>query len=434
MLVRPFHALEAVAPLRAELDALNRASRRPSPFCTLEFFQNYLAHDEFYPGGEGLTVWFLVAYESGRPVGYLPLRLVHEQVAGVATPKLEFLATHDVERPHLVARPEDERRCAQAFYAHLLERKSEWSMLELKQLEPGSPLFPLPNGLDLHAHYVRPFECMPVHVIPNHYTDVLGYLEAMNKKFRTNTRRQMRNLLSAGTVTYLSSRDPAALPALLDLYLHVEQRSWKAKVQGTIGRDPRRVEFFRGLAGADQPFRLEVGLLLLDGAPIAGSISGEFERRSYALQVAYDERLARLSPGSVLFAMMMKQAIDRHAECLNLMSGFSYYKTHWLAEEVDCQTAQVFRVGSPLFYRALLGELKRTLQARLLPPPPAENGNTLRHQVEEETGPLPPVPATDARFFEARLSSLRALGVETLTAADLDAAFGLNAKGSRRAS
>jgi len=237
--------------------------------------------------------------------------------------------------------------------------------------------------------------------------------------------------MASGDVKYLQSYDPAALPLMLDLYLDVERRSWKSQVQGTIGRDPRRVAFFRGMFEPDQPMQLGIGLLIRDGVPIAGCITSGYEKKLYGLQVVYDDQFARFSPGSVLFAMMMKDAIDRGWECLNLMSGFSYYKTHWLAETVECQTAQVFRVGSPLFYRAILGELRRTLRERLLPPAEQAEGNVLRRQVEAEAGDDQAPVEVDRRFLEPRLAMLSTLEVRAYTPADLDVAFGLTAKNQK---
>ncbi|MBI5547379.1 MAG: GNAT family N-acetyltransferase [Deltaproteobacteria bacterium] len=419
-----FHTLEAVAAYRAQLAELNRASRQKSPFTTLEFFENYLQHDEFYVVGKDLEVWFLIAFEAGAPVGYLALRRVRERAFGLSAAKLEFLATHDVERPHAVCKPEDEARCIEAFYRALLERKADWSMLELKQQAPDAQLLFMPASLPLSAHYVRPFESMTVSVIHNRFTDVLGYLNAMEKKARSNVKRQLRNLLAAGEVRYLYSEDPEATPLLLDLYLDVERHSWKARVGGTIHRDERRIAFFRGMLAATMPFRIGIGLLLLDGVPIAGSIVNAYERRLHATQVVFDDRFSRLTPGTLLFAMLMKETIDTKAEHLDLMSGFSYYKSRWLAETTDCQSLQIFRVGSALFYKAIAGDLRRKLEERLRGPIDLEAENVAKHESAVEAAGIAGEGApADRRIVETRLATLATKAVRAVTAAELDAFF-----------
>jgi hypothetical protein len=423
------HSLAELDPLREELAALNRASRWRSPFSTLEFFENYVEHDEFFPGGGGLEVWFLTASKSGRIIGYLPLRRVFEQFLGVKSPKLEFLATHDIVRPHLVCRPEDESCCAEAFYKHLLSRSSDWSMLEFKQQDETSPLFPLPVGVGRRSHYQRQFESMSVNVIPNEgYSDVQAYLQALDKKFRANTRRQLRNLLAAGEASYLFTSDSQALPLMLELYLDVERRCWKAHCNGTIGRDPRRIDFYRGMLDAQMPMRMGIGLVVLDGVPIAGAIVNGYQRRLHAVQIAFDSAHSRLSPGSMLFTMMMKETIDGGWECLDLMSGFSYYKTNWRSQTTECQSVQVFHVGSLLFYKALLGELRRKIKARLVPRPDLAAGTEARRQLQDQGHD----PATiDRRFLDALLATVATKGVRRYTAAELVSCLGLGARPPR---
>ncbi len=70
--VKTLRTFEAVERLRVEIDLLNLASRRPSPFATFEYLKTFLAHDEHQKGGEKLL--FLAAFDEARLVGYLPLR------------------------------------------------------------------------------------------------------------------------------------------------------------------------------------------------------------------------------------------------------------------------------------------------------------------------------------------------------------------------
>jgi hypothetical protein len=42
-----------------------------------------------------------------------------------------------------------------------------------------------------------------------------------------------------------------------------------------------------------------------------------------------------------------------------MLSGFGYYKVRWLAEITETRVAQIYRVGSLLFWRRMLGDWKR---------------------------------------------------------------------------
>lgn len=428
--VHVFHSLAALAAWRAELSALHAASAPRSPFTTLEFYEAYLAHDEFLREGADLQVWFLVAFEAGAPVGYLALRRTFERVGLLRAPRLEFLATHDVVQPHVVSRPEDEARCVEVFYRALLARKSDWSMLELKQQAPGAALLP-PEGAGLGSHYFRTFEALPVSVIRNPgYGSLDGYLASLDKKFRGNLKRQLRHLLAAGDVRFLYSKDPGATPSMLDLYLDVERRSWKARVAGTIGRDGRRVAFFKSLLDPRMPFRVGVGLVLLDGLPVAGCLTNELGATTHLPQVAFDDRFARLTPGNLVFPLVMREVIDARGAALNLMSGFASYKVKWGAQVAECRSVQVFHRGGLLFFKAIAGELRRTLELRLRAPAPETAGSAARHEhaaggdAEGEDGQE---VAVDRRFVDALVANLSGKQVRVTTAPEIDSLFGLGA-------
>ena len=428
--VTVFHSLTALAPWRGQLSDLHHASARKSPFTTLEFYEAYLAHDEFLVEGRDFEIWFLIAFEREVPVGYLALRRVEERVGGLKAGKLEFLATHDVEQPHAVCRPEDEARCVEAFYRALLGRGADWSLLELRQQAPGSPLYP-PPAIAFESHYLRTFEAMTVSVIHNRYQDFQGYLDALEKKFRGNLKRQLRHLVAAGEVRFLYSAAPQATPPMLELYLALERRSWKARVGGTISRDPRRVAFYRSLLDARMPFRTAIGLVLLDGLPVAGCVAISHQRQTLLPQVVFDDRVARLAPGNLLFALLMREVIDGKSTCLNLMSGFSYYKARWLAQTVECRSVQLFRVGSLLYYKALAGELRRRIAERIRRPAEAAAGNVARRESEQEPSTLEAElgTAVDRRFIGALVANLAARPVRTTAAAEIGALFGLGLAG-----
>ncbi|HEY3449730.1 MAG TPA: GNAT family N-acetyltransferase [Myxococcales bacterium] len=425
--VQVFHSLPALAPWRSQLAKLHRSSPRQSPFTTLEFYEAYLAHDEFLQEGVDLQVWFLVAFEGGAPVGYLALRRTWERIGPLKAARLEFLATHDVVQPHVVSRPEDEARCVEAFYRELLARKADWSMLELKQQAPGAALFP-PAGAGLQAHYVRTFEAATVSVIPNRFATLDGYLAALDKKFRANLKRQLRHLLAAGEVRFLYSADPDATPAMLDLYLDVERRSWKVRVAGTIGRDERRVAFFRRLLDPRMPFRVGIGLVLLGGLPIAGCISNEQAGTLHVPQVVFDDRFSKLTPGYLIFPLLMREVIEARGAGLNLMSGFASYKAKWGAQVTECRSVQLFHRGSLLFYKAIAGELRRALELRLRGPAAAVSGNVAKHATEDDAevqdegaGEV----GADRRFVDALVSNLAGKQVRVTSATEIDTLFGL---------
>jgi hypothetical protein len=353
-------SLEELAADREELDEINRASRLPDPFSTVEFYELYYQHDEFLRHGVESELWFLTVREERRIVGYLPLRRVRDRGIGIPCWKVEFFATHDNDRPHLVARPGDEERCRDAVFRWLHEHRHSWSFLELKQ-QPADSILCATSAFSPPRYYVRTFPNLENSSIDIRWKTLRDWFGELSHNMRHNVARQFRALGALGRLEHLGSADPAATPLLFELYRTIETRSWKAHADATISRSPRRIEFFLQLLGSRSPLRVRIDLLLLDGVPIAGLLCGEFEKRLYALHSVFDDAYAKAGPGGSALLFGLREAIEGGYLSLNLLSGFSYYKTRWRAQVTKTHAVQVFRAGSPRFFQALLGGLRRSV-------------------------------------------------------------------------
>jgi CelD/BcsL family acetyltransferase involved in cellulose biosynthesis len=386
--IRCFESLEDAAFLRAEVNALNRRSARPDPFSTFEFFENFRRWGRFETGAKAGSVWFLAAFERGQLVGYLALERVARRILGVSCPVLGFLVAHHTDRPHVVALPADVAAVSAAFRKYLLGRGHEWSLLELHQQDDASALPPPAGDVAPAGYAVRQWPSLENCTIGIRWHTLAQYAAALPKKFRVNLRRQMRALLAAGDVRLLGSSDAAVTPALFELYRSVEPQSWKSRAKVHIGSHPGQVAYFESLLDPGQPMRVSIQILLLDGRPISGLITGSFERGLYALDIAYDGRYGPMAPGSAMLLMGVRQAIDQRCDFFNLLSGSSYYKVHWQAAVTRTRVVQIYRIGQLPFWRRLIGDgVRWTLHS----PRPAAPGrfNPLRRRARERASDVP---------------------------------------------
>jgi CelD/BcsL family acetyltransferase involved in cellulose biosynthesis len=395
-------SLDELAGERDQLDAINRESRLPDLFSTFEFYQVYFQHDEFYRHGVETELWFLTVRDEGRIIGYLPLRRVRERVLGLPSTRVEFFATHDNDRPHLVSRPADEERCRDAVLGWLREHRREWSFLELKQ-QPAQSILCQAEAFSGRRYCLRRFPNLDNGTIHVRWSTLREWHKSLSHKMRNNIGRQFRLLNSLGHLEHLASSDPAATPLLFELFLGIEPRSWKAGAGATLARSPRRLEFFRRLFDPRTPWRMRVDLVLLDGIPIAGIIGAAFEKRFYAIHIAFDDAYGKASPGGAALTLALRHAIESGHLCFNMLSGFSYYKTRWQAEVTPTHSFQVCKVGSARFLRAMLGELRRAIFPR---PPESADYNPARRESsaaatqvsEEERGRIAAAVAELARL------------------------------------
>jgi hypothetical protein len=420
--VRRFSRLDELAFLRESIDQVNRASPRPDPFSTFAFYENFLRNDEFAPPG-GWTLWFLAAFIDGALVGYLPLKQSEFRVGRLHAARVDFLVTHDTDRPHVVAAAHHLPAVCEAFYRYLLAHKGEWSQLVFQQQDSTSPLWPPPIALD--GCLLRAWPSLENATIVVRWESLEAYFRSFSKKFRSNVSRQMRTLLESGDVEVLSSSDPAVTPDLFALCLSIEPRSWKSQAHASVSRHPKRIEYFHGLLDPRQPMRLSVHVVLLNGLPIAGLVTGSFDSNLYALHIVYDETRKNLAPGSAVLLLGMRQAILSCCRVFNLLSGFAYYKERWLADITPTRNVQIYRVGSLLYWRRLFGDLKRRLTRSR--PGDADPGlfNPVRREVEsrshDEDAPPTHVSPEERARVAALIEDIRAAPCEYLSHASLAA-------------
>src|SRR3954465_7627690 len=258
--IEVLRSLEAIAPLRDQIAALNLVSRRPCPFSTFEYLETFLAHDEYFAREDELL--FFAAFEGSRLTAYLPLRKFRDRRFGVPFGHVMPMISHDTDRPHAVARAEDEARCCEAFYLHLLERERGWDLLDLPMQDGASGLSTPPPGNPLRF-FVRRSETMPNTTLPLGFPSFAAYLGGLSASQRRENMRNCRKLFAAGHVELISCSDERARRPLLELYLDMERRGWKEAARAGVRRHPRRVEFFDALCEKGQPLAIEFDLVLL---------------------------------------------------------------------------------------------------------------------------------------------------------------------------
>jgi CelD/BcsL family acetyltransferase involved in cellulose biosynthesis len=428
IVVRCFHDLSQAQAYRAPIDALNLACTRPDPFSTFAYFEHYLRNAQDFPDGTGLRLWLLLATRGDELVGYLALKQCTHRVLGVRASRLDLLAAHVADRPHLVARPDDVQRVSAAFYAYLLGRQSDWSLLEFEQQDAASALLPVPAQAGRGTCQIRQWPNMSIGIIEVRWEGLAGYFAALSKKARSNVSRQMRALLAAGDVQLLTSSEPQAVQELFELYRRIEPHSWKGHADVAIGRNRQSIDFCHGLIDASQPMRMVIQVLLLDGVPIAGLISGTFGKGLYAMHVVYDERHADLGPGSAILLLGMRLAIAGGCEFVNLLWGSGHYKTRWLAQMHQTQSLQIYRVGTPFYWRRVLGDVRRHLLGA-----PGIDGPLLFNPVRRALGQRAAVGSTrqaalldgasERATHSPLIERIRGLRAEFLSTAQLAAAM-----------
>lgn len=145
-----------------------------------------------------------------------------------------------------------------------------------------------------------------------------AYLERAlgGRKYR-ELRRTVRRLGEVGTLSYTTETEPEAVAAALEDFLVLEAGGWKGKAGTAVGCNASILDFVRSaVAGLSSDHRVAVDRLVLDGQPAAVGITLRSGDAAWFWKIAYDESLARYSPGVALIALVTERlAADATIAC-----------------------------------------------------------------------------------------------------------------------
>lgn len=290
-----------VAPWRAfgdpaGWDAIAAHAAEPNPFAERWCLEAGLA--AFDPQSQ---VQLAALTDAGRLLGIMPLarRAHYEQYP----------------LPHLAAWSHSNAFCGAPLVAAGHEHAFWRELLAWCDHHPGPALFlhlaqmPLEGPLYAALRDVSALERRAAAVVQRTERAMLasqlspqGYFEAsMSGKKRKELRRQAARLAEQGSVRFERLSGGAGLAEWADGFLALEAAGWKGAEGSALVCDPAKASYFRAaLAGAAAHGRLERLALYLDDAPIAMLANFLTPPGAYSFKTAYDERLARFSPGVLL--------------------------------------------------------------------------------------------------------------------------------------
>lgn len=129
-----------------------------------------------------------------------------------------------------------------------------------------------------------------------------AYLSAtVRPKKRKELRRLANRLGELGNVSFSVLERAEQLPAWCDAFLALEAAGWKGSSGSAFANDAATTAFFREIIhGAFAAGRLDFQRLDLDGRAIAMLVNFRTPPGSWSFKIAYDEDLARFSPGVLI--------------------------------------------------------------------------------------------------------------------------------------
>lgn len=227
-----------------------------------------------------------------------------------------------------IVRGESDRATAAVdALAHAIRREQPaWDIIEFRGLLLEAPTTrELQRALGKRGMLVDTYFQFENWYQPVSGVSAQAYFNSRPSQLRNTIARKLRRLRREHRLDFCLHRDSIDLQKGLEDYQTVYEQSWK---------DPEVYPEFipRLLRKAADEGSLRLGILNIDEQPVAAQIWLLSGNRATIYKLAYDERYAHLSVGSVLTKMMFDYAldVDRVAE-VDFGSGSEAYKLEWMS-------------------------------------------------------------------------------------------------------
>jgi hypothetical protein len=214
----------------------------------------------------------------------------------------------------------------QAFAHALSEDRRLFALVDLRCLDPAQPYF----ATMVQALSGCGFAVQTYFQFGNWYLDVNGrsfaeYVSTLPTVLKKNIPYQTRRLERTHRVELKLVASMEGLDQSLQDYEAVYHSSWRDE-EAYPG-------FIRGLAeSAARAGSLRLGLLYADGIPVAAQFWLVHAGVASIYKIAYVEKFAKFSVGTVLTAHMMRQALDvDRVSVVDYLSGDDDYKKDWMS-------------------------------------------------------------------------------------------------------
>lgn len=318
---------EGIEDISESCRQLFERSGRENVFLSLEWFRNFIAT---VVQKEDRVRIYAVGRESdsNHVMGAVVLWLQPRKAGFLSPYILQGLSNYYTAYfgPVWQGKEEDIDEFAAALVGALLEDRREWEVLDLRPLDPESPIFQgLLKALRRKGIPTQTHSCFGNWYLPVKGTTFDQYVEGLSKVLRKNIPYQTRRLERSFRVEIKLSTGDESLESLLQDYEVVYNSSWRS--------GEAYPEFVRGLARLAARERwLRLSVLYADGVPIAAQFWMVQGGVGAIYKVCYDERYAKYSVGTVLTAYMMRRAIEiDKVELIDYLSGDDVYKKDWMS-------------------------------------------------------------------------------------------------------
>jgi hypothetical protein len=292
-------------------------------FYTLPWFDNLARHGLYTVDSSAPQQLLLLAHVCSQGDG-ICLPLTHgRQLTGLANYYSSLFGPMVWTNAPLVP-PREEFR--QAITATLRSNRSRWPVIHLSPWDAESPWYTaLQTALQQAGYRVDSYFCFGNWYLPVVWPSFTAYYATLPSALRHSIERGQRRLGKQGDWSLQIHQTPGdALDAAIAHFVQVYNASWK-------NPEPHP-DFIPGLARmAATHGWLRLGILSIQGAPVAAQIWLVKGSKASIYKLAYAKGFERFSVGSVLTHALMQHALDvDQVHEVDYLTGDDAYKRDWM--------------------------------------------------------------------------------------------------------
>jgi hypothetical protein len=292
---------------------------------TRSWYENYIR--TVIGPGDSLRV-YAVESQAGAPKGLLLMRHAR-QTSPLGPARLEGLANYysSLFGPIVDADDPDLPRTIDSMARAIAGDTIRWGIVDLHPLALDDVVFPeLVKALRSAGFLVHRYFCFG-----NWYLKVAGkafsqYFAERPSRLANTVKRKRRKLEAGNRLRYQLYTEPEGLERGIADYNKVYASSWKV---------PEPYPDFVGglMRTCARNGSLRLGVAYVDGEPAAAQFWIHSGSTTSIFKLAYDERYANDSVGTILSTLLMEHAIDvDKATVIDYLSGDDAHKQEWMSD------------------------------------------------------------------------------------------------------
>lgn len=277
-------------------------------------------------------------YDGNRLIGVLPHVDRRNHVLGIPVSTAESPGSYLVaNHPGLIAGD------AQVVLGAILDHSNSCDVLVLPNLPIDSAtlaaVYQLAGTRGLIA-VSRPGHSSPYLSIATSWDE---FIASKDKKLRYKVRNSLKDLEAAGTVREEWITSATQCDRFYADMLQIESHSWKVAAGMAIsGSELEQAYYRRLLPFLAQRDALRANAIYLDENPVAYSLCYLSQGAFRQLKTSFDDRHAKLSPGSAVLHRALQRAFEAGGCEFDFLGDMMQHKNHWASGVREHRTVYLF--------------------------------------------------------------------------------------------